>query len=334
MSGRAEVRRWATLASVLVATLAPGPARAQSTEEALPPEGALFLLLPISAKAVAVGRAMTALTGAESVWWNPAGLADVKQGSAIVYRGDHPLVGEANAASVVMRASSLGAAGLSYQLMDVGTQDVTDEQGNVVGQITSRNHLGLVSVATRWQDRISVGVNLKVVQSRFGCRGQCQDAGVTTTAYAIDAGVQVMDTTVAPLRVGVTVVNAGTKFGSASESDPLPARLRVAAAYELLGHFLETQDLSLFLTGEVEHRWRAAGTPAFYAGTEFTAGTGDLLMVRAGYIFRSDQQVQRGASVGVGLRYNRFDLGLAKSLAVSSIPGESEPVHISVGFIF
>jgi hypothetical protein len=40
-----------------------------------------------------------------------------------------------------------------------------------------------------------------------------------------------------------------------------------------------------------------------------------------------------GMAIGLGLRYERFDLGLAKNLA-GSITGESEPVHVSFGIVF
>jgi hypothetical protein len=109
--------------------------------------------------------------------------------------------------------------------------------------------------------------------------------------------------------------------------------LRIAAAYEILGHFVTTEELSLTLSVELEDRWRDLGSPATYLGTEFTAGAGDVLFVRAGYVFGAEQQLD-GAAVGVGVHYERFDLGLAKSLASSPLPGESEPIHISFGFVF
>jgi hypothetical protein len=40
-----------------------------------------------------------------------------------------------------------------------------------------------------------------------------------------------------------------------------------------------------------------------------------------------------GFAVGVGLRFERFDLGLAKSLA-GSIAAEREPVHVSFSIVF
>ena len=46
-----------------------------------------------------------------------------------------------------------------------------------------------------------------------------------------------------------------------------------------------------------------------------------------------DLDQEDGARVGLGLRYERFDLAIAKSLAVSTL-GETEPVHVTfaIGF--
>lgn len=299
-----------------------------------PSEGALFLLLPVGAKGVGLGRAMTALGGAEGAWWNPAGLGEVDHSVIQVYRGDHPLAGEATALSGVLRWGSVGTLGTSYQLMDLGSFDVTDVEGNVIGTLSGRNHLYVLSFARRLRGMLSLGANVKVAQSRFTCRGQCTDGGVSSTSVAFDAGAQLSDLPWAPLRLGLMIahVQSGGQGGS-EPRDPLPTRIRLAGAYELLGYFIESEELSLLLAMEVEDRWRGAGSPATYVGAEFAAGEEDLLYVRAGYVFGAEQQVD-GAAVGVGLRYERFQLGLAKSLATSALPGETEPVHISFGVIF
>ena len=57
-----------------------------------------------------------------------------------------------------------------------------------------------------------------------------------------------------------------------------------------------------------------------------------MLLVRAGYVRGNGEQLD-GAAVGVGLRYDRFDLGVAKSLA-TNIADETEPVHVTFGLIF
>lgn len=328
-------RRW-TLLTALAALLLAQPAAvlAQEEDEGPATEGALFLLLPVGAKAVALGRAMTALPGAESVWWNPAGLAEVEGNRFLLFRGED-LAGEATAISVLLTRPGLGALGVAYQLMDVGDQDLRDRDGNVLGTLSFRNHLGVVSMSTRFWERLSVGLNLKAIQSRVSCRGQCFDAGVTATTFAVDAGGQFSQAFGLPLRLGATLVHLGPdfQFKNEEQADPLPTRLRLAAAYQVLTHFVDTDELALWVTTELENRWQDPGTPATYIGTEFTAGTTQVLFLRAGYVSNAFSQVD-GAAVGLGLRYESFDLAIAKSLAASTLTGDSEPVHISFGFVF
>jgi hypothetical protein len=68
-------------------------------------------------------------------------------------------------------------------------------------------------------------------------------------------------------------------------------------------------------------------------GSELIAGQADALFLRAGYVF-SDLNQEDGARVGLGLRYERFDLAIAKSLAVSTLTGETEPVHVTFSIRF
>ena len=84
---------------------------------------------------------------------------------------------------------------------------------------------------------------------------------------------------------------------------------------------------------EIEDRLRSLGNMSYYLGTELTAGQGDAIVLRAGHAWSEIGQ-EDGTRVGLGLRYQRFDLSIAKSLAVSTITGETEPVHVtfSIGF--
>ncbi|NIP59851.1 MAG: hypothetical protein GWM92_03695, partial [Gemmatimonadetes bacterium] len=64
----------------------------------------------------------------------------------------------------------------------------------------------------------------------------------------------------------------------------------------------------------------------------FTAGATDAFYVRAGYE-AGEGGLNQGAAVGVGVRYERFDLDLAKSLARSSLTGDSQPVHLTLALL-
>ncbi len=120
---------------------------------------------------------------------------------------------------------------------------------------------------------------------------------------------------------------------NAEQADPLPARMRMAGAYDVVSALLGREDLQGWIALEVEDRLRNPGSTSVYLGTELRAGRTDALSLRAGHAW-SEVNQEDGTRVGLGLRYQRFDLGIAKSLAVSTITGETEPVHVtfSIGF--
>lgn len=314
--------------SLVLGTVASRPASAQADE------AALFLLLPIGAQAVSMGRTMTGVQGPESAFWNPAGLAGVERSRALAYRGDM-LAGESTAITAVLSKKPLGVFAVSYQLLDGGTFDETDPQGNKTGEFSARNHLGIASAATGLTSWMDVGVNVKVFQFNLGCRGQCTTGSISSTGWAIDAGLQARPIQGVPLRLGAMVAHLGPdlQVENAAQADPLPSRMRFSAGYEFLGSFLERDDLQLWLDVELEDRVQDPGEGRIYhLGTELVAGTTDQIILRAGYQEGEVGQAD-GFAVGVGLRYERFDIGLAKNLA-GSITGETEPIHVSFGLAF
>jgi hypothetical protein len=320
----------ALLGLALSVLVLPGPARAQDAGD--PIEGAIFLLLPVGAQGVALGRAMTWVDGVESVWWNPAGLAGLTRSQLVVVRGDHA-VGTATAATLLYAREGRGSVAASYYLLDAGEFDQTDDFGNYTGKLTVRNHLGIVSAATHLTDRVEAGINFKIVRFQFTCRGICNDDGTTATTYAVDLGTQIEPVT--NLRVGALVAHLGPRLQvrNAEQADPLPARVRMAAAYDVVSALLRRESLQGWIALEMEDRLRSFGATSVYLGTELRAGRTDALSLRAGHAWSQVAQ-EDGTRVGLGLRYQRFDLAIAKSLAVSTITGETEPVHVtfSIGF--
>jgi len=316
--------------------LIPGPLEAYAASifsgDVSSTEGGFTLLLPTGARAVSLGRAVTASLGSESAFWNPAGLSQIEEDRFVVLRGNNP-AGEATAFSLILAKQPIGVFAVSYQLLDVGEVELTDKDGNTIGSVNWRDHLGIVSFATQLLPGLDGGINFKIFQTRATCRGQCT-AGATGTTYLMDIGVQSVPLQSIPLRIGAMVAHAGPNLQiiNADQADPLPTRLRVAASYELLTHFLDRPDMELWATVEVEDRLRELGSPVLYVGTEFLAGQGDQIFVRAGY-GQGQPGLPAGAAVGLGLKYQQFEIAIAKSLS-GSLSAETDPVHVTFGVLF
>ena len=312
----------------------PVPASGQTSPQGSSTEAALFLLLPVGPQGVGMARAMTAMEGPQSMWWNPAGLAGEEHARIQVTRGED-ISGEATTLSGLLHRNGVGTLGASYLLLDVGEVVLTDAEGNPRGRVSFRYHTGILSGATRVFGKIALGMNAKVIQSQLLCRGECLDAGVTATTYAVDLGAQWRDFAGLPLTLGSALVHAGPDLQVVNEAqaDPLPTRVRVAAAYDVIRHWVDTPGIHARLAVELEDRWRDPGNPAVYVATELAAGVDPAISVQAGYVFGAELQVD-GAGVGIGIRYGRFDLGISKSLASTTLTGETEPVNVGFSYVF
>jgi len=218
-------------------------------------------------------------------------------------------------------------------LLDIGDQDLRDMFGDVLGSISIRNHLAVASYATSLPGGIHAGVNMKLVQFRVACRGQCPSLETSSSAYALDVGVQAQPFEDLPLRFGWMLAHAGTEFQviNQAQSDPLPTRVRLAIAYQMLHRLVDDVPMDLWITMEGEDRPRDLGSPSLYVGADLSAA--DLFRLRAGYVAGKYDQTN-GAAVGVGFSFDRFDLNLAKSLTRSVVTGESQPVHVTLALAF
>jgi hypothetical protein len=283
--------------------------------------------LPVGARTVALGRALTARAAPEAAFANPAGLAGLESPAFMVHHTT--LAGQATAFSLLLTPARIGTVGLSYQLLDFGDIEMTDERGQTVGTLFLRHHLLVTSYATSLGAGLAVGGNYKFYRDRVSCQGRCSEQEVSATAHVADLGVRFAPSSLPALQFGALVSNVGSKLraGEGRVADPLPSRLRVGAAYELLGRFIPEHPVSLWLAFELEDELRALGSPTPAVGIEVNAD--DAAFLRAGYI--PGDGIGAGTSVGVGLRYTRFTLSLAKVFGAPRINPDAEPVQLSFG---
>jgi hypothetical protein len=281
--------------------------------------GAAFLLVPVGARATALGQAGVADGGSsEAAFWNPAGLATLPS-SEFGVQYSSTFASRNTALSLYLLSKRLGTVGVAAYLADYGSQDIQPLGGGLPsGKISPKNIELLASYATGIGRLVTIGVSYKLVQFRQDCQGDCTTtADVAGTTHAVDLGVQVALGPDGALRVGAVLRHAGFKLQleNRDQADPLPTRLGLGAAYRVPLRVTDGQTtLSARLLVDVLDEWGQYDHPDARVGAELEYDR--VLYVRAGYAFL--QSESRGASIGVGLRFEHVLVDLTRVLYQAS----------------
>lgn len=317
------------LSSVVLSALLAGGARAQVSGS----EGSLFLLLPTGAQAVGMGQAMVAARpGSEGIWWNPASIAgDQKRELAIHH--SKTVAGAGDALSFVTPIRSLVTAGISINILNLGEQQVVDENNIPIGTIFPRDVVFAASFASRFAKRLAVGLNYKLIQLRVDCSGICSSVGAEVqSSSAADIGAQYRISAGAPLTFGIAIRNLGgtLKTGETSRGDPIPTQLEIGALYRLKFIDRYLTDTEVRAAGSVVDS-RTFGGKAVRFGTDVVyQGT---VHFRAGYVGH-DHRGDASASLGFGLQNDSFVFDIARVFGGLPADNGQPPIYLSLRYLF
>src|SRR5438093_239652 len=115
--------------------------------------GALFLLFPVGAQAVAMGQTAATLDGrGEAAFWNPAGLATLEH-SEFALNTASLAAGATHALTAYYPSHGFGVLGGAVYLVDYGDLERTDSADNTVARIAPRNRRVGARGAARSQGR-------------------------------------------------------------------------------------------------------------------------------------------------------------------------------------
>jgi len=291
--------------------------------------GATFLLLPVGARAAALGQAAGADGGSsEAAFWNPAGLARLP-GSEIAVHYSKTFASDNTVVAGYYDAKRLGILGVAAYIVDFGSQEVLPGPGLPTGRISVKNLEFLASYATELLSDLTLGLNYKLIQFRQDCSGLCETVPTTVgTTHGVDVGLQYGFGASDAFRVGLAVRHAGFKLQlqNKEQADPLPTRVQFGMVYRV---FLPrpaeaTEGLDARFLLDIQDAWGQYDNPEFRAGVEL--GYGEVVRIRTGYAFLHSES--SGPSVGVGFQFGRFAFDFARVFYASS--NFDEPVHISL----
>jgi hypothetical protein len=320
-------RRFSRIGLVIaLGALAPGAVTAQ--QDGPQPSGAAFLLVPVGARATALGQAAIADGGSsEAVFWNPAGLALLPRSEFAIHYAS-TFASNNTALTLAAVGRRLGTVAIAAYVVDFGSQDVVPPGGGTAsGRISPKNIELLASYATDVAHAVTVGLSYKLIQFRQDCQGDCGTLpDVTGTTHAIDLGAQVAIGGPDALRIGVAVRHAGLKLQleNRAQADPLPTQVAVGLAYGLpLPQPHDGAPLAARVLLDFQDDWGRYSNPDARLGLEF--GYGQAIRLRTGYAFLKSES--RGASIGIGLQFERIAIDFARVFYDRG--GFDEPVYLS-----
>lgn len=314
---RAKTPAAAVVMFALIFATLPRAAVAQSGSEGV------FLLLPVGARAVGMGEAVVAQRfGSDLLWWNPAGIAgDTLHEVALHHSTTAP--GQGNAIALLL-PSHMGAFGVSLNVLDLGRQAETAEDGTQIGVITPTDFAVGLTYAVAPVPLLAFGVTAKHVDASIHCSGICTDLPTqSSTANAFDVGAQLRLTDI-PLTFGIAARHLGIRGGSSS-----PGRIDVGGDYRIQAVERATSHIQAHAAVGVISTTRADSLAAT-VGTDVIVD--QRLHVRAGYIRDRDRS---RASVGVGLSSGKLTFDIARTfggLADNSERGP--PTYFSLRYLW
>lgn len=216
---------------LLAALLLPaGPAAAAGTASAA------FLRIGWGARPAAMGDAFTAAADdVDALYWNPAGLNQVKRLQQ-TFGHNNWLAGlNAEHAAFALRRDPRSVIGAGVGFLSYGDIERSNNFGYTEGYYSASDMALLFSYARQLKPKLAVGGTFKIIRERI--------ESDTAQSFALDAGAQYDYSP--KLKLGATLKNLGTGVTLSKTSGSLPMALRAGAAYQFKKDLLLTSDLSM-----------------------------------------------------------------------------------------
>ncbi len=279
-------------AVVLAGYLAPSPGFSQSNVSETGKAGMSFLTIAPSSRIASLGSSGSAcMTGASSLWSNPALLAVVQERSA-QFTHTEWIEGIKQEYAAFSTPFDYGMLGLGFNLFDSGDIDGRDLYGNDTGMYSITNAAITLTCSGAITDKITLGLTWKKLFQKV--------SDETASGYAFDAGLVVKT----PIR-GLSVAAAGRNYGRMgklkSSRTKLPSDVSIGCLYDSIAPVFKRP---WHLLGDLV--FPRYGDTGVRLGTEIEAVKS--FIVRIGY--RSDSEFET-FSFGIGYNWEMVAADIA-----------------------
>lgn len=266
--------------------------------------GAQFLRIGVGARAAALGDTGAAASGAQSLFYNPAGLASME--TSEVFLSQVKWVMDVNYSSLAAAKKFAGGAfGLSVNYLSVPATEKYDRFGNRLGEKYSAADMAAgFGFAANLSDRADFGFAAKFISSQL--------ADKKTSAAAFDAGVKYAARP-GRLNLGAALQNAGGGLKYDTETAPLPLNFKVGGEYLLPLDNGSGIKQGLAVLADVNYM-RDSGLYG-NLGLEFASDSGEegRYALRGGYRTNSAGGAA-GLSAGLGITIGTYDIDYAYAM--------------------
>jgi hypothetical protein len=280
---------------------------------------ATFLEINVGAPAVGMGGAFVSIANdATALYWNPAGVATIRQTSAVAVHTNWIADTKFDYAGIALPLTDFGTLGFSLTSLSMGDMQVrTVEFPEGTGEYFSAGDLAAaVSYSRQLTERFSIGISGKYIQETIWHE--------SASAFAIDVGTLFRTDLFGGMTIGAALTNFGTNMKMAGRDSRQFVRLN-PAELGTNGQIptdiaFDSWDLPLLFQFGVstrifdndEYRWTLAADAlhpndnyeSVNVGTEFAYS--DFLFLRAGYQSLFLKSSEGGLSLGVGVSSGSF----------------------------
>lgn len=247
--------------------------------------GANFLKIGVSARASAMGEAFCAVADdISSIYYNPAGLAQIKQKTVGVMHTDwlQEVNYEFLAYAEPYREDKAFGVALSY--LGMSKMKMKDINNETLGDFDAQDLALSIAYAQKINGKLYAGANLKFIQQKL-------EEEISSSA-AIDIGLLYKRD---DLSFGSCLSNLGTGVKFIKDKESLPLNLKVGIAYKLLDNRVT---LGLDINKPQDNNLN------FGVGAEYQLTNN--LSLRTGY--NSKNELGNGVGFGAGIRLKKLSL--------------------------